>query len=58
MGLMEQKQNKCQNPNPDQTTDLDFSASESLENQGLQEPEITEGTKGRVLDFQQVNEVT
>src|SRR6516164_7750372 len=58
MGLMEQKQNKCQNPNTDQTTDLDFSASESLENQGLQEPEIAEGTKGRTLDFQAVNEVT
>jgi hypothetical protein len=41
-----------------ETTDLDFPASESLENQGLQEPEIPEGTKGRILDFEQVNEVT
>jgi hypothetical protein len=56
--MTEQTVNNSQNPNTDQTTDLDFSASESLENQGLQEPEITEGTKGRVLDFQQVNEVT
>jgi hypothetical protein len=42
----------------EETTNPQISASESLENQGLQEPEIGEGTKGRTLDFQQVNEVT
>jgi hypothetical protein len=47
-----------ENADPDQTTDFDFSASESLENQGLQEPEIGQGTKGRTLTFEQVNEVT
>jgi hypothetical protein len=46
------------NPKTEDTTDLDFSASESLENRGFLEPEITEGTKGRTLEFQQVNEVT
>ena len=35
-----------------------FSASESLENQGLQEPEIEIGDKDRTLTFEQVNEVT
>ena len=33
-------------------------ASESLENQGLQEPEIELGGKDRTLTFERVNEVT
>ena len=33
-------------------------ASESLENQGLQEPEIEFSSKGRDLRFEEVNEVT
>ena len=33
-------------------------ASESLENQGLQEPEIEIGTKDRTLSFEQVNACT
>ena len=35
-----------------------FSASESLENQGLQEPEIEIGDKCPSLAFEQINEVT
>jgi hypothetical protein len=53
-----EEQNKYETAKTEETTNPQISASESLENQGLQEPEIGEGTKGRTPDFQQVNEVT
>ena len=41
-----------------QDTESHFSASETLENQGLQEPEIEIGDKCHSLAFEQSNEVT
>ena len=41
-----------------QDTESHFSASETLENQGLQEPEIEIGDKCLSLAFEQSNEVT
>src|SRR5262245_46051813 len=49
---------QTKNLNQAQSTDAEHSASESLENQGVQEPEIGEGNKGRNFTFEPVNEVT